>query len=295
MSDDVRGRAELLRALAVLAEPPGAAHARLGGLLGLEGRFDAASYADVFLFQLYPYASVHLGAEGMIGGDARGRVAGFWSALGRRPPAEPDHLAALVGLYASLREEAAERAGAEAVLLERSAAALLAEHLSPWAFAYLARVEGSAPEPYRGWAALLRRTLREEAARDPEPCADLPAHLASAPPLPDPREHGATAFVVGLLAPVRSGMILTRADLAGMARRLDLGLRAGERRYALEHLLAQAPERVLGALADGARACARAHEADVDWLGRIADFHAGRARSTAELLDALALAAPVGA
>src|SRR5262249_55202817 len=50
---------------------------------------------------------------------------------------------------------------------------------------------------------------------------------------------GAGAFVSGLLAPVRSGIVLTRADLARAARDLGLGLRMGERRFILETLLAQ--------------------------------------------------------
>ena len=82
---------ELLRALTVLAEPPGPAHARVADALGFSEAPAASDFGDVFLFQLYPYASVHVGAEGMMGGDARQRVAGFWRALGRTPPAEPDH------------------------------------------------------------------------------------------------------------------------------------------------------------------------------------------------------------
>ena len=95
-------RAELLRGLAVFAEAPGPSHAALADALGIPGVPDAAAYSDVFLFQLYPYAPVHLGPEGMMGGEARDRVAGFWRAVGRTPPPEPDHLAALLGLYAAL-------------------------------------------------------------------------------------------------------------------------------------------------------------------------------------------------
>ena len=41
-----------------------------------------------------------------MGGLARERIAGFWNAVGLTPPPEPDHLAALLGLYASLTERA---------------------------------------------------------------------------------------------------------------------------------------------------------------------------------------------
>ncbi|MQA17165.1 MAG: cobaltochelatase subunit CobN, partial [Pseudonocardiaceae bacterium] len=48
----------LLRALAALSEPPAREHGRLVDLLGLSGCTDDAGYTDVFLFQLFPYASV---------------------------------------------------------------------------------------------------------------------------------------------------------------------------------------------------------------------------------------------
>src|SRR5690606_33712078 len=120
--------AELLRALAHLAEPPGPAHGPLARALGLGDPPDAAAHADVFLFQLHPHASVHLGPEGMLGGEARARVAGFWGGVGREPPAEPDHLASLVALYAALAEEEAGASAAAAPLVGRARRALLAEH-----------------------------------------------------------------------------------------------------------------------------------------------------------------------
>ncbi len=120
----------------------------------------------------------------------------------------------------------------------------------------------------------------------------LPVHLRAAPALPDPRREGAAAFLSGLLAPVRSGMILARADLARMAGTLDLGLRAGERRYALEHLLAQDAPRTLEALAREARRQGGLHSDRVPWLGATASFHERRAVAAADLLDDLARETP---
>src|ERR1041385_8304290 len=96
---------EIFRALAVFAEPPGRAGVgRVAEVLGLGDVPEASAYTDVFVFQLYPYASVYLGDEGMLGGEARDRVAGFLKALGLEPTHEPDHLAAMLGAYASLAE-----------------------------------------------------------------------------------------------------------------------------------------------------------------------------------------------
>jgi hypothetical protein len=64
-----------------------------------------AEYTELFLFQLTPYASVYLGPEGMLGGEALDRIAGFWRALQQEPPVEPDHLAVMLGFYARLMEE----------------------------------------------------------------------------------------------------------------------------------------------------------------------------------------------
>src|SRR5919206_4462992 len=102
---------ELFRALAVLVEPPDRPGAeRVAEALGLGALPEASAYTDTFVFRLYPYASVYLGAEGMLGGEARDRVAGFLAALGQAVPPEPDHLALMLGAYASLAEaEEAER------------------------------------------------------------------------------------------------------------------------------------------------------------------------------------------
>jgi len=82
--------------------------------------------------------------------------------------------------------------------------------------------------------------------------------------------------------------MLTRADLASIAGTLDLGLRAGERRYALLSLLSQDPVGVLRALAVEARRQGVMHEGRVECWGAGSDFLAGRARTTAELLEQLA-------
>lgn len=323
MFDQAQGRAppaELIRGLAVFAEPPTEEHRRLAEALDLPGVPTASDYSDLFLFQLYPYASVHLGPEGMMGGEARSRVAGFWRALGYEPPAEPDHLAALLGLYATLAERERETGApsvagggpeerstgdaalrdpaAERRLLAESRGALLHEHLAPWVFGFLGRVRELSRGVYGAWAGLLEKVLREEieltvqlAETSPDgrhAGPDRPLHLREAPPLPDPRHEGAADFVAGLLAPVRSGVLITRADLAKIASACDVGLRAGERRYALEHLLAQDGAKVLKALAGEARRQGGLHEERVAWLGATGRFLADRAEATADLLDALA-------
>ena len=278
---------DLVRALAVLAEPPGPEQTRLGEVLGLGPAEDPSDYTDVFVLHLYPYASVYVGAEGMLGGEARDRVAGFWRALHRVPPGEPDHLTALLGLYAELAEQEDNEPDPPRRLMWRlSRKALLWEHLASWLFPYLDKLREIASPFYRSWGALLADVLVAE-IESVGPMDALPLHLRLAPALPDPRADGAEAFLQGLLSPVRSGVLLTRADLARAARERALGLRMGERRFILASLFAQDPSGLLEWLAGEARTRAAAHRAHAAAAGRVANFWAERAEGTAALLTAV--------
>jgi len=281
---------ELFRALGALAEAPGPEQVRLAGILGLPDRPDPAEFTELFILQLYPYASVYLDGEGMLGGEARDRVAGFWRALGRTPPPEPDHLAVLLALYAALGDhEDGESDPARRLLWKEARGALLWEHLASWLPPYLEKLADLAPPCYRAWGAMLGEALRAELASCGTPDV-LPLQLREAPPLPDPREAGAPAFLQGLLAPVRSGAVLTRADLARAARHTGLGLRMGERRFALDALLSQDPAGTLAWLESEVRAWAPRYRRWQDVAGPIAAFWEARAGAAADLLAALAAA-----
>jgi len=280
---------ELIRALAIFAEPPSAEHAEVARVLDIGDAPAGDAYAQLFAFQLYPYASVHLGPEGMMGGEAADRVAGFWRAVGHVPPSEPDHLSALLGLYATLLAGERSVEGAQRSLVARSRSALLHEHVTPWVFSFLDRVKALGGEFYAAWADLLSEVLWNELERAPS-VEMLPLHLREAPGLPDPREHGGPAFLDGLLAPVRTGMILARADLARMGHALELGVRMGERRYVMEHLLGQEPVGTLEALAAEAEAWRERHGSREEVLGACGAFWVERARVASVLLRELAQA-----
>jgi hypothetical protein len=220
---------------------------------------------------------VYLGAEGKLGGEARDRIAGFWRALGLVPPAEPDHLAALLGLYAELAERGAPAAWRRA---------LLWEHLLSWTPLYLAKLQALAPPFYRRWGELLREALDAE-GRALGAQKALPLHLREAPGLADPRASSSEEFLTTLLAPARSGLVLVRDDLARAARELGTGLRAGERAFALRSLFGQDASATLEWLASEADAWASLHARRKGVHGRVAEWWAARARSTAKLLREL--------
>ena len=168
---------ELFRALAALAESPRAESARLSDALGLGAPPGADEHTQIFVFQLYPYASVYLGAEGMMGGEARDRVAGFWRALGLAPPAEADHLSVMLALYARLCElETAGQDARRGASWRAARKAFLWEHLLSWLPAYLDKLREIAPDFYRRWAELLSAALGEEADEVGQQ-QELSAHL----------------------------------------------------------------------------------------------------------------------
>jgi len=222
-------RWELIRALGAVAGDPADARAVLRAL-GLEP-CDGASHAEAFVLNCPPYASVYLGAEGGLGGDAADRVAGFWRAIGLTP-AEPDHLTSVFGLYARLGE-----AG-----LGHARSALFWEHVWPWVPGYLAAVADLGIGPLSAWAELTRQML--EAERDSLPPGTLPLALREAPPALGGDEN-LGELLDALVTPVRSGIVLTRRALAAGADQAGAGHRIGERRFTLRAMLEQEPERTL--------------------------------------------------
>jgi TorA maturation chaperone TorD len=285
---------ELFRALAVLAEPPLAEAARVAEALGLGPMPGAAAYTELFVFELYPYASAYLGAEGMLGGEARDRVAGFWRALGETPPAEPDHLSVMLALYARLVEmEESEREAVRRAGLRGARRAFLWEHILSWLPVYLTKLSETASDSfYRRWGEILSEALREE-AKSLGAQAQLPIHLreAAALGLVDPREGSVEDFLQSLLAPVRSGMILLRSDLSRAARHLRLGLRLGERRFILKALFSQDGAGVLEWLSMEADAWVERHRLQRGSLGAVAVAWEEKAVASANLLKELGRAA----
>ena len=285
-------RWELLRALGAVAGDPADA-ATACAALGWAGP-TGAEHTEAFVLNCPPYASVYLGAEGGLGGDAADRAAGFWRAIGVTPPAEPDHLAALLGLYASLGEAAGEtRTAATSDALTRARHALFWEHLWSWLPGYLAAVTDLGIPGLVCWARLTGRVLLAE--RGAHPGGWLPLALRAAPPAPAGPAGAAGLGGLGglddrldvLTCPVRSGFILTRRGLADGADAAGAGHRIGERRFTLRALLDQAPAETFGWLAGEATRWARRHAGDEDGrTGRdiVQAWWARRAGHTARIM-----------
>jgi TorA maturation chaperone TorD len=282
------GRWELLRALGAVADSPAAARA-VAAALGLDPMTDA-DHTQAFVLNTPPYAAVYLGPDGALGGEGADRVAGFWRALDLTPPAEPDHLTALLGLHAQLGEAAADASPRTAAVLTQAQAALLHEHLSPWLPSYLDAVTDLALPSLTEWAGLTRRALAAESAAHPAP-AQLPLALRAAPPLLA-SDGNLRDLVDALTTPVRSGMVLTRCRLAAGAGQAAVGHRIGERRYTLRAMLEQDPAATLTWLATETTRWQTRHAARP---GPISAWWADRAAATARLLTEAATAAALSA
>jgi TorA maturation chaperone TorD len=278
---------ELFRSLGSLIEPPSEETSRLALLLDLDPLPEAGEHTDLFLFQLYPFASVYLDGQGKMGGEARDRIAGFWRALELSPPSEPDHLTILLAFYSQILERQSEAGPGDRERWQHVRSAFLWEHLMSWLPVYVDKVRDLDRPFYWGWADILARVLVDETADLPAP-SQLPLHLREAPPILDPREAEGDDFLDALLSPVRSGFILVRSDLARAGSQLQLGVRAGERRYVLKALLGQDDKATVQWLGGEAGRWAERHSAWAPATGPIADFWSSRATATANLLADLA-------
>jgi TorA maturation chaperone TorD len=280
---------ELFRALAVLAEPPTRETAGVAEALELGRPPTVDEHTELFLFQLYPYASVYLGAEGMMGGEARDRIAGFWRALGEMPPTESDHLPVMLALYARLVELADDESGA---LVRRAnwgnaRRAYLWEHLLSWLPVYLTKLLEIAPPFYARWGEVLMEALLAEAHAMSEQ-EILPLALRDTHALVDPREDGSAGeFWQTVLTPARFGGIITRADLTRAARKVGAGLRMGERKFILKSLFAQDASGVLDWLVEESALWEKRHHARAETFGAIMKAWEERARAASSLLKEL--------
>ena len=273
---------DLIRALGELAEAPGPDQIRTARMLGLPGEPQRADYTDLFVVQLYPYASVYLSISGQLGGEVQDHIAGFWRVLRQPVPRDPDHIATLFWTYSHLGTQAPREGEAYLHDLTRQMRhAFLWEHIASWMLPFAARVRELGSPAYRAWATLVVDALEAEAVQVGPPSL-LPLHLRNAPPLP------ATASVDDLVnilfSPARSGVILTRADLTRCARDLALGTRIAERRYTLATLLTQNPQRVGAWLSAEARRQADQMQIAAKPFRTVAEHWERRALATADLI-----------
>lgn len=229
---------ELMRALGAICESQAPGEA-LVEALGLDA-LSASAHTELFLWQLLPHASVYLSPDGMLGGEVAARIGDLWQMLGGTPPADPDHLAALMGLYSNLLDlSEAESLPKATAAIKKASSVVLWNYILTWVPPYLAKASQIAQGGYKDWANLFLEVLASEA----EDSVPMPTFSEGIKTLNDfePGEEGLKL----LFAPGVSGVLITRADLATCGGENGLGLRLGERWYTYRALLEQSPHQTL--------------------------------------------------
>ncbi len=221
----------LLPPLGELIEARGAEHTRIAQMLGLPGEATRDDFTQLFVVQLFPYASLYLSPRGVPDARVRADIAQFFQQLGAPAPEEPDHISALLKWYGLLQSSAFLSTNAEPLRH-----AFYWSTVASWLPGYLLRARELGSEPYKAWADVTLDVLEAEAARVGPP-ALLPHYLATSPPLPPVSE--ANDFVHALFAPVVSGLIICRADLGRCAQATGLKVRVADRRQTLKLFLAE--------------------------------------------------------
>ncbi|RDH77319.1 hypothetical protein DVS77_18120 [Mycolicibacterium moriokaense] len=276
---------ELFRSLGavVLTPPPG--NGALCEALDLPSP-TGVEHTDAFVLSAPPHAAIHLGPEGKLGGEGLDRIAGFWRVLGLRPPEDADHLGALLMLYAELGEaEDSVADGPGKASLRRARAALFHEHIWSWAPGYLLSVAGLGIASVTAWARLTEEALRTEYANLGS-AEMLPLALRAAPPGMDTADS-LDETLDALVAPIRSGVILTYRDLAACGHQTGVGLRRGERRFALRAMLEQDAPATLGWLAECAGHQSQRWPSTQDTTNDPCTWWSHRAAGTARVLQTL--------
>jgi TorA maturation chaperone TorD len=224
----------LFPSLGELVESPGVEHARVARMLGLPGEATRKDYTNLFVVQLFPYASIYVSANGLAGGPIRDEVARYHRLLNAPVPEEPDHISSLLKWYGHLQTALAGY-GNEAQIRDVRQS-FFWSCIASWLPVYLLRAREIGSPVYRAWAEVTLDVLEAEAVQIGIP-ATAPAPLLTAPALPSVREP--VAFVESLLVPVTSGVILCRADLGRCAAEHRLVVRVADRRHNIKSFLAE--------------------------------------------------------
>lgn len=299
-------RLSVVRALPGLADALPAAPAGEGDDAELDAL--AAEHQALFGHEVFPFAGVFMGSEGLVGeGAAVGVVRAAHAAVGVPCPAEPnpDHLGPglrLLGVLVDAELEARTHRDADDVrTLELWQRRVLDEALLPWMPALWVALAGQPASLYTRAVELAVGVLgRHRSALHGLPLGLDPLEAAAPVEavLDDPKA-GLAAVAQALVTPARSGVYLARRDLEAIARRSDLPRGFGSRRNVLERLLRVAAEyQALPRLLDELRRLLQARDdayaglQSEAGLGPYVPAWRGRLAGSLRLVERLAAAAP---
>lgn len=205
----------------------------------------AARYQALWGFDLFPFESLFLSAEGLVG-TRSDLLLSHYRRQSFQPRAESaDHLGAqfLFLAWLAQREAAAlaQRDQAQLGALHGAQRAFLEEHLLRWFPALLAALARQGAPFYQALLAMGAELLKaHHAALTSEP--PPPWALPAAPELLADERAGLREIAAYLLAPPHSGLFLSRSDLGRLAGALAVPCGFGSRQQVAETLLRSAAQ-----------------------------------------------------
>ncbi len=198
----------------------------------------AADHYQLFGHTLFPYESIYLDGEGLLGGSLTNAVQRFLGVMGYGglfDDSSPDHLGHELGGLAYLCRQEAEllqRAEtSEAAGIRASQREFLESHLLRWLLPALIAIEQHGSRFYCAMAALTLDLMGEHYEELIEGAAE-PLYQFKLPSPPALLENDATGLreiARYLVTPPYSGMVMSRESITRMARRLQLPRGFGNR------------------------------------------------------------------
>lgn len=208
----------------------------------------AAAHQHLLGFNLFPYASIFLASDGLLGGDIASDVARHYQQANFAVDTDataPDHighelqfLAYLCQLEAQAWEKGNKPIVAQSQQRQHS---FLQTHLLYWLFPFTMAVFAQQDALYAEVMRLLTTELIHEHALSLEkqlstiPIGTLA--LPSPPNILDQEKTGLRRIARYLTTPPYSGIFFSRDDIGALARQLDLPRGFGSREQMLENLL----------------------------------------------------------
>lgn len=207
----------------------------------------AATYQHLFGFNLFPYASIFLASDGLLGGDISTRVSQLYRQAGFQvdtSASSPEHIGHELQFLAFLcgAEADAWRDGLPLVAarMQQLQGDFLQTHLLYWLFGLKTAVSAQNTPFYSQLAALTTELVSDHATASEQQQLAIPLGTFALPTPPDvlaQEKTGLRRIARYLTTPPYSGLFLSRDHIGRLARQLDLPRGFGSREQMLENLL----------------------------------------------------------
>jgi len=207
----------------------------------------AAAHHTLFRFNLFPFESIFLGSDGLLGGDITQGVVNHYQRSGfpvSGDDTSPDHvgieLAYLAFLSGAESDAWEDNLAPTAVRLQRHQSDFLQTHLLRWLPPLIVAIRQQGGPFFTAVADLTLSLVTDHYQTLRNNLDDTAVHSWQLPPAPDllnDEKTGLKQIAAFLVTPVHSGLYLSRDDVGQLARRQELPRGFGDRQQLLLNLL----------------------------------------------------------